>query len=103
MARPAPGRHFNLPELATTPDPYAVIKNPYDTPEDLLAGSEVFGRTALCAMARTDREVPGGRGFSIGKWCKATVIGRFLGLLLWVFAEPRCQAVTCRGPKSGAW
>jgi alcohol dehydrogenase (cytochrome c) len=36
------GSHFNLPELAKTPNPYAAIRNPYDSPEDLLAAREVF-------------------------------------------------------------
>lgn len=36
------GSHFNLPELAKTPNPYAAIRNPYNSSEDLLEASEVF-------------------------------------------------------------
>jgi hypothetical protein len=34
------GSHFNLPELVKTPNPYAAIRNPYNSPEDLLAASD---------------------------------------------------------------
>lgn len=37
-----PGSHFNLPELATTPNPYAVIKNPYSFATDVSAGGKLF-------------------------------------------------------------
>ncbi len=37
-----PGSHFNLPELATTPNPYAVIRNPYSSPADISSGSALF-------------------------------------------------------------
>jgi alcohol dehydrogenase (cytochrome c) len=47
MARP--GAHFNLPELAETPNPYAAIRNPYDSPADISTGSELFrSRCATC-------------------------------------------------------
>ena len=42
MARPQPGIHFNLPGLAETPNPYAVIRNPYNLPVDISAGSDLF-------------------------------------------------------------
>ncbi len=37
-----PGSHFNLPELAATPNPYAVIRNPYTFAADVAVGSELF-------------------------------------------------------------
>lgn len=37
-----PGSHFNLPDLATNPNPYAVIQNPYRFAGDVSAGSELF-------------------------------------------------------------
>jgi alcohol dehydrogenase (cytochrome c) len=37
-----PGSHFNLPELATTPNPYAVIQNPYNFAADVSAGNALF-------------------------------------------------------------
>ena len=37
-----PGSHFNLPGLAETSNPYAAIRNPYDLPEDITAGSILF-------------------------------------------------------------
>jgi alcohol dehydrogenase (cytochrome c) len=40
MARP--GNHFNLPGLVKTPNPYAVIRNPYDFPTDISAGRDLF-------------------------------------------------------------
>lgn len=36
------GRRFNLPDLATTPNPYAVLVNPFGSPEDVSAGSDLF-------------------------------------------------------------
>ena len=39
MAR---GAHFNLPDLAKTSDPYAAIRNPYDTPADISVGIKLF-------------------------------------------------------------
>ena len=36
------GSHFNLPDLAETPNPYAAIRNPYDSPVDVATGSELF-------------------------------------------------------------
>jgi alcohol dehydrogenase (cytochrome c) len=41
MSRPGSG--FNLPELARTPNPYAAITNPYNSPADISAGSGLFG------------------------------------------------------------
>ncbi len=37
-----PGSHFNLPELATTHNPYAVVRNPYNSSVDISAGSSLF-------------------------------------------------------------
>ncbi len=37
-----PGTHFNLPELAKTPNPYAAIRNPYHSRADISAGAELF-------------------------------------------------------------
>ena len=37
-----PGTHFNLPELAKTPNPYSTIRNPYDSPADISVGTELF-------------------------------------------------------------
>jgi alcohol dehydrogenase (cytochrome c) len=37
-----PGSHFNLPEVAKTPNPYAVIRDPYSSPADISAGSALF-------------------------------------------------------------
>jgi len=37
-----PGTHFNLPKLATTPNPYAVILNPYSFAEDVSTGKALF-------------------------------------------------------------
>jgi alcohol dehydrogenase (cytochrome c) len=50
LARMAkPGAHFNLPDLAETPNPYAAIRNPYKSPEDITEGSELFrSRCANC-------------------------------------------------------
>jgi alcohol dehydrogenase (cytochrome c) len=36
------GKHFNLPELARTPNPYAVIVNPYSSSKDVSTGSDLF-------------------------------------------------------------
>lgn len=35
-------RHYSVPGLAKTPNPYAVITNPFSEPEDLAAGSQLF-------------------------------------------------------------
>jgi len=43
------GAHFNLPELARTPNPYAAIRNPYNSSADVLAGGELFrSQCATC-------------------------------------------------------
>lgn len=43
------GQHFNLPELASSPNPYATIRNPYSSSSDISAGSEIFAsRCATC-------------------------------------------------------
>jgi mono/diheme cytochrome c family protein len=43
------GAHFNLLELARTPNPYAVIRNPYNSIADVAAGSELFrSQCATC-------------------------------------------------------
>jgi alcohol dehydrogenase (cytochrome c) len=43
------GNHFNLVELASTPNPYAAIRNAYSSPEDLSAGKLLFdSHCALC-------------------------------------------------------
>src|SRR5579875_2758511 len=36
------GKHFHLPELASIPDPYAVIRSPYTSSADLSAGRAIF-------------------------------------------------------------
>jgi len=38
----AKDRHYNLPDLATDPNPYAVITNPYAGSDDLAAGGALF-------------------------------------------------------------
>ncbi len=44
-----PGSHFNLPELAATPNPYAAIKNPYSFAADVSEGNSVFrSHCAVC-------------------------------------------------------
>jgi len=43
------GRHFNLPELASSPNPYAAIRNPYSSSADISAGSGSFrSHCAIC-------------------------------------------------------
>jgi alcohol dehydrogenase (cytochrome c) len=43
------GRHFNLPELARNPNPYAVIRNPYSSRSDISVGNALFrSHCALC-------------------------------------------------------
>jgi alcohol dehydrogenase (cytochrome c) len=43
------GDPFNLKELVETPSPYMVIKNPYDSKEDVAAGEKLFQTNcALC-------------------------------------------------------
>ena len=37
-----PGSHFNLVELAKSPNPYAAIRSPYITANDILQGKTVF-------------------------------------------------------------
>lgn len=54
------GKHFNLPELASTSNPYAAIRNPYSSPSDLSAGNKIFlGHCAICHGANGDGG-PGG-------------------------------------------
>ena len=44
-----PGSHFNLPELANTPNPYAAIRNPYSYPVDIARGQNMFqSHCAVC-------------------------------------------------------
>lgn len=48
MGRPG-NRHFGLPSLAETRNPYATIKDPYIRPSDLAAGGQIFRtRCATC-------------------------------------------------------
>ena len=37
-----PGRHFNLSQLASSPNPYAAIRNPYVTAGDIHHGKDLF-------------------------------------------------------------
>jgi alcohol dehydrogenase (cytochrome c) len=41
MSRPG-GNHFNLDELANTPNPYIVIRSPYSSAADISAGEGIF-------------------------------------------------------------
>jgi len=53
------GRHFNLPELVRSPNPYAAIVNPYSSPSDISAGSVLFQlHCTLCHGTNGE----GGRG-----------------------------------------
>jgi alcohol dehydrogenase (cytochrome c) len=54
------GKHFNLPELAKTPNPYAVIVNPYSSPADIAIGSRLFG--SHCALCHGTNGEGGTRG-----------------------------------------
>ena len=36
------GRHFNLPELIISQNPYAAIRNPYSSPADISSGNKIF-------------------------------------------------------------
>ena len=43
------GKHFNLPELASTSNPYAAIHNPYSSPLDISSGNKTFlNHCAVC-------------------------------------------------------
>jgi len=55
-----PGSHFNLPELAATPNPYAVIKNPYTLAADVSAGSELFRSHCATCHGANGSGGPGG-------------------------------------------
>jgi alcohol dehydrogenase (cytochrome c) len=54
------GSHFNLPELARTSNPYSAIRNPYSSPEDVSAGSEVFQTHCATCHAANGSGGPGG-------------------------------------------
>ncbi len=75
-----PGTHFNLPELAKTPNPYAAIRNPYHSRADISAGAELF--RSHCATCHG-------------------LIGLFSGLFPWAFEEQPCQPVICPGSTGG--
>jgi alcohol dehydrogenase (cytochrome c) len=55
-----PGSHFNLPELATTPNPNAVIKNPYSFAADVSAGSGLFRSHCATCHGANGSGGPGG-------------------------------------------
>jgi len=54
------GRHFNLPDLAKTPNPYAVISNPYTSPEDLSIARGVFRSHCASCHGANGTGGPGG-------------------------------------------
>jgi alcohol dehydrogenase (cytochrome c) len=55
-----PGSHFNLPELAATPNPYAVIKNPHSQAADVSAGNELFRSHCVTCHGANGSGGPGG-------------------------------------------
>jgi len=55
-----PGSHFNLPELAATPNPYAVIKNPYSFAGDVSVGKELFRSHCATCHGADGSGGPGG-------------------------------------------
>jgi len=54
------GAHFNLPELAKTPNPYAAIRNPYVSSADVSAGGELFRSTCVTCHGSEGSGGPGG-------------------------------------------
>jgi alcohol dehydrogenase (cytochrome c) len=54
------GSHFNLPELAKTPNPYAAIRNPYSSAADVSAGNELFGSQCATCHGAAGSGGPGG-------------------------------------------
>src|SRR6516164_11069784 len=55
-----PGSHFNLPELAETPNPYAAIRSPYTFAADVSAGSELFRSHCATCHGADGSGGPGG-------------------------------------------
>lgn len=60
LARLARPGHFNLPDLATNPNPYAVIQNPYRFASDISAGSDIFQAHCVACHGAGGSGGPGG-------------------------------------------
>jgi len=54
------GKHFNLPELASLPNPYAAIHNPYSSRADVSAGSVIFRSHCMICHGANGQGGPGG-------------------------------------------
>ena len=54
------GAHFNLPELARMPNPYAMIRNPFNSPADVSVGSELFRSHCASCHGADGSGGPGG-------------------------------------------
>jgi len=54
------GTHFNLPELARAPNPYAAIRNPYTSPADVSVGRELFRSHCATCHGADGSGGPGG-------------------------------------------
>ena len=55
-----PGTHFNLPELAKNPNPYATIRNPYNSAADISAGTDLFQSHCATCHGSDGSGGPGG-------------------------------------------
>jgi alcohol dehydrogenase (cytochrome c) len=54
------GARFNLPELSKTPNPYAAIRNPYNSSADVSTGSELFRSQCATCHGSDGSGGPGG-------------------------------------------
>ncbi len=54
------GKHFGLPQLVSTPDPYVAIHNPYSTSVDVSAGGELFRLHCAICHGSNGEGGPGG-------------------------------------------
>ena len=59
-------RHFNLRELSATSNPYAAIGNPYDAPEDVARGNELFRSHCATCHGAEGSGGPGGPSLARG-------------------------------------
>src|SRR5271166_1637912 len=96
-----PGTHFNLPELAKNPNPYATIRNPYNSAADISAGTDLFQSHCATCHGSDGSGGPGGPALQSRRMVQAAVIGHFSELSLWASAEPQCHLVICTGKKGG--
>ena len=91
------GTHFNLRELAETPNPYSTITNPYDSTADISVGTELFHSHCATCHGAEGLGGPGGPELQHRRMVQGSSDWALFRTVSLGSAEPPCQLVICPG------